>query len=151
MEFREASKAKTMILETQQPQILPPCIMEVEVDCEECGGSGFDPGGVDPWGPEPCSVCHGTKTQRIIRNYLGEALRIVGNTECTLPVERAHLVAIVQYCRQVVDAAMCRPKAPALNRPRTRHGRRSARRHNVVEFENLFRSKGQRENADIST
>ena len=133
------------------PQMPSVTTKEVEVDCEECGGSGFDPGGVDPWGPEPCPACRGAKTQRIIRNYLAEALRIAGNTECTLPVERAHLVAIVQYCRQVVEAAMCRPKALALKRPRTRHGRRSARRHNVVQFENLFRSKGQRENADIST
>ena len=38
---------------------------EVEVNCEECGGSGFDPGGIDPWGPEVCPKCKGGKTERI--------------------------------------------------------------------------------------
>ena len=38
-------------VESIRPSIRAPYIREVEVDCEECGGSGFDPGGIDPWGP----------------------------------------------------------------------------------------------------
>jgi hypothetical protein len=90
-------------LEAARPDMLSPYIVEVEVNCEECGGSGYDPGGIDPWGPEPCPVCHGAKTQRITRNYLGEALRIAANPEYRVPVERGHLVAIVHYCRQAVS------------------------------------------------
>jgi hypothetical protein len=112
----------------------------VELPCEECGGSGFDPGGIDPWGPEPCPLCRGAGTQKVTKNYLAEALRIAGNPECTVPVERAHLVAIVQYCRQVVSAAMCRPKAPALKRgpvfsKAARHRRRAARTRKVIQIE----------------
>ena len=49
---------------------------EVEVACDECGGTGFDPGGIDPWGPEPCPACHGAKTQKVVRNYLAEAFQM---------------------------------------------------------------------------
>lgn len=76
-------------LEITQPETQPLYIIEVEANCDECGGSGFDPGGIDPWGPEPCPACHGAGTQRITKNYLAEALRIAGNPECSLPVERA--------------------------------------------------------------
>jgi hypothetical protein len=124
-------------------------VLEVESDCEECGGSGFDPGGIDPWGPEPCPVCHGAGTQRVTKNYLAEALRIAGNPECTVPVERAHVVAIVQYCRKVVGAAMCRPKATAPKREPVvskafRHSRRGAQTRNVIQF------KRRKRNVDIS-
>jgi len=127
----------------------PPYILEVEANCEECGGSGVDPGSLDPWGPEPCPVCRGAKTQRIVRNYLAEALRIAGNPECTMPVERAHLVAIVQYCRQVVSAAMCRTKIPALKHEpvfskASRYSRRANRTRKVIQFTRRKR------NVDIS-
>jgi len=26
-----------------------PFVVQQEIACEECGGSGFDPGGIDPW------------------------------------------------------------------------------------------------------
>ena len=81
-----------------------PYTVEVEMDCEECGGSGYDPGGIDPWGPEPCPVCHGAKTQTVVRNYLAEAFRIAADPGTTRPVERQHLVAIIQYCRELVSA-----------------------------------------------
>jgi hypothetical protein len=84
-------------------------MMEVEMNCEECGGSGFDPGGIDPWGPEPCPTCHGAKTQRITRNYLAEAFQIAANPESTRPVERQHLVAVIQHCREAVSALVSLP------------------------------------------
>lgn len=68
---------------------------QIEQDCEDCGGSGFDPGGLDPWGPEPCPTCHGAKTQVVTKNYLAEALRICADPESTQPVNRAHLVAVM--------------------------------------------------------
>ncbi len=127
--------------------LCPPYILEVEANCEECGGSGYDPGGIDPWGPEPCRVCHGTKTQRTIRNYLAEALRIAGNPVCTVPVERAHLVAIVQYCRKLVGAAMCRPQTPALERAPTcpkaaGHRSRASHMHKVIHFKRRKKNVG---------
>lgn len=108
-------------------EMLAPYIVEVEVNCEECGGSGYDPGGIDPWGPEPCPACRGAKTQKITRNYLGEALRIAANPECQVPVERAHLVAIAQYCRQTVSAVVGLPEvaecAQVQRKRSSRHGR----------------------------
>ena len=94
------------------PETQPPLVVDVELPCDECGGSGFDPGGIDPWGPEPCPVCHGAGTQKITKNYLAEAFRIIGNPHCAVPVERAHLVAIVQYCRQLISAVVALPEVP---------------------------------------
>jgi hypothetical protein len=85
-------------------------ITEVEVNCEECGGSGFDPGGLDPWGPELCPVCHGAKTQRITGNFLAEAFRIAANQESTRSIERQHLIAVIQHCRETVSALMVLPE-----------------------------------------
>jgi hypothetical protein len=136
------------VVETRRPAKPAPYVLEIDLPCDGCGGSGFDPGGIDPWGPEPCPVCHGTGTQKVTKNYLAEALRIAGNPECTVPLERAHLVAIVQYCRQVVDAAMCRPKATAPKREpvffkASRHSRRAARTRKVIQF------KRRKRNVDI--
>ena len=88
----------------------PPYILEVEVNCEECGGSGFDPGGLDPWGPEPCAACHGAKTQRIARNFLAEAFQIVTNLDSARTVERQHLVAIIHHCRELISALVALPE-----------------------------------------
>lgn len=116
--------------------------VELELPCEECGGSGFDPGGIDPWGPEPCPACQGAKTQRITRNYLAEALRIVGNPACLVPIERAHLAAIVDYCRQAVSAVVVvsLPDVPERAQARlkrsSRHGRAEVTRtHEVSQIE----------------
>ena len=48
----------------------------------------------------------------MLRNYLAEAFRIVGNPQCAVPVERAHLIAIVQYCRQIVSSVVSLPEVP---------------------------------------
>jgi len=87
-----------------------PSILEVEETCEECGGSGCDPGGIDPWDSEPCPACHGAKTRRVIRNYLAEAFQIAGNLGGARPVERQHLVAVIQHCREVVSALISLPE-----------------------------------------
>jgi hypothetical protein len=88
----------------------PPYITEVEVNCDDCGGSGFDSGGLDPWGPEVCPVCHGAKTQRITRNYLAEAFQIAANQESERSIERQHLVAVIQHCRETVSALVVLPE-----------------------------------------
>jgi hypothetical protein len=85
-------------------------IVEVDVNCEECGGSGVDPGGIDPWGPEVCPKCQGAKTHRITRNYLAEAFQIAANPESTRQIERLHLVAVIQHCREAVSALVSLPE-----------------------------------------
>jgi hypothetical protein len=137
-------------LETTRLATPSPYVLELELPCDECGGAGFDPGGIDPWGPEPCPACLGAGTQRIIRNYLAEALRIAGNPECSVPVERAHLVAIVEYCRQAVSAVVSLPDVP--ERPRTepvlkrpvRHRRSRTQSHEVTQI------KRRKRNVDFS-
>jgi hypothetical protein len=93
-----------------RPETHQPYVLEVEVSCDECGGSGFDPGGIDPWGPESCLGCLGVKTQRITRNYLAEAFQIAANPESTRPIERQHLVAVIQHCREAVSALVSLPE-----------------------------------------
>jgi len=92
------------------PETLSPYIKEVEINCDECGGSGFDPGGIDPWGPEVCPKCRGAKTQTIIRNYLAEAFQIAANPDSTRQIERRHLIAVIQHCREVVSALVSLPE-----------------------------------------
>ena len=99
-------RADEITLESEQVAGEPSYIVQVQVNCEECGGSGFDPGGIDPWGPETCPVCHGARTLRIVRNYLAEAFQIAANPNSTRQVERQHLVAIVQHCREMVIASI---------------------------------------------
>jgi hypothetical protein len=38
---------------------------EVEIDCEYCGGSGRDPGSLNPFEPEDCPECNGTGRETI--------------------------------------------------------------------------------------
>jgi hypothetical protein len=126
-----------------------PYATEVEADCEGCGGSGFDPGGIDPWGPEPCPACQGAKTQRIIRNYLAEAFRIVGNPECRVPTERAHLVAIVHFCRQAVSAVVSLPEVPECTQARLQRSSRHGRAE-VIHTREVNQIARRKRNVDIS-
>ena len=80
-----------------------PFIAEVEIDCEECGGSGVDPGGLNAYEPEDCRVCHGTKRMTITRNYLAEAFALTSGRS-DRPIERKHLTALDAYSRQVMSA-----------------------------------------------
>jgi len=114
MQTRRETKVGS--LETGDPEHPVPYIVQLEQNCEECGGTGFDPGGVDPWGPEPCPVCLGAKTQTIIRNYLTEAFQIAANHNSSRPVERQHLVAIIQHCRDMVSALAGLPEVPEWGR-----------------------------------
>jgi DnaJ-class molecular chaperone len=90
--------------------IQSPYSREIELNCEECGGSGFDPGAIDPWGPEVCPRCHGAKTETITRNYLAEAFQIAANADNQRQVERQHLVAVIHHCRQAVSALVSLPE-----------------------------------------
>ena len=80
-----------------------PFVAEIEQDCEECGGSGVDPGGLNAFEPEDCPVCHGTKRQTVTRNYLSEAFAITSG-QSDRPIERQHLTALDAYSRQVLNA-----------------------------------------------
>jgi len=127
-----------------------PFIIEQEIPCDECGGSGFDPGSIDPWGPESCPACHGAKTQKITRNYLAEAFRNAANPESTRPVERLHLVAIVQYCREAVRAVVGLPEV--LERPKAHAPHKSSSRHSRSRFQSqkVTQIERRKKNVDIS-
>jgi hypothetical protein len=92
------------------PGALPPFTDLVEIDCQDCGGKGFDPGSVNPHEPEDCLACHGSGKETILRNYLAEAFRIAADPETKLQLERAHLVALTAYARQTVSALLSLPE-----------------------------------------
>jgi len=130
-------------------QIAPSFVIDQEFPCDDCGGTGRDIGALDSWDGEVCSRCAGSGQETVTKNYLAEALRIAGNPQCTVPIERAHLVAIIQYSRQVVGAAMCRPKTPAFKHEpvfsnASRYSRRANRTRKVIQIERRKR------NVDIS-
>jgi hypothetical protein len=77
--------------------------------CDECGGTGRDPGALNPWDPEPCPTCLGTKLQSVERNYLVEAFRIVAGLSHLAP-EKEHLKAVIKYCREMTSAALSLPE-----------------------------------------
>jgi hypothetical protein len=88
------------------PEPLLPFSSLVEIDCQDCGGRGYDPGGANPQEAEDCLACHGSGKETILRNYLAEAFRIAANPQANLKLERAHLVALTAYARQTVNALM---------------------------------------------
>jgi hypothetical protein len=90
--------------ELEHPDVeFSPYTTESEIDCDECGGSGVDPGGLNAYEPEDCPVCHGTKHQTVTRNYLGEAFALASG-QSNQPIEREHLVALDAYSRQLMSA-----------------------------------------------
>ena len=89
---------------SQEP--LPPFSALTEVACQDCGGMGYDPCGVNFREPDDCPSCHGSGKETILRNYLAEAFRIAADPEIKLELERAHLVALTAYARQTVSALM---------------------------------------------
>lgn len=125
--YISASEVRGAVRVSASAQPPPRYIVEVEVNCDECGGSGFDSGGLDPWGPEPCPLCHGAKTQRTTRNFLAEAFQIAANLESARPVERQHLVAVIQHCREAVSALV---SLPEVAKPRS-DLREAARSHSA--------------------
>ena len=84
-------------------------VKEVEQECQDCGGSGYDSSSLDPFG-DICKSCMGSGKETVVRNYLAEALRIAADPESTRPVEREHLVAIVKYTREAVSALAALPE-----------------------------------------
>jgi hypothetical protein len=83
----------------------PPYVVEVEEDCDECGGSGYDCGSLSPIDPEECPACYGSRKQVTVHNYLAEALRIAAGQSKML-ARREHLQAVIQHCRSLVGAVM---------------------------------------------
>jgi hypothetical protein len=67
----------------------PPYVIEVEVECEDCGGSRYDCGSLGPIEPEECPLCLGNGKQMTVHNYLAEALRMAGNS--AVLARRKHL------------------------------------------------------------
>jgi hypothetical protein len=63
---------------------VPPFSDLVEINCQDCGGGGDDPGSVNPREPENCSTCHGSGKETILRSYLAEAFRIAADPETNL-------------------------------------------------------------------
>jgi hypothetical protein len=143
-------KPRRPCLDENGTEILPPFIIEIEVNCDECGGSGYDPGGIDPWGPDLCPACHGAKTQKITRNYLAEAFQIAANPESTRPVERQHLVAIVQYCREAVSAVVGLPELPEHARTRPALKRSVRRSRSRSQSHTVTQIARRKTNVDIS-
>ena len=91
---------------TIAPEPLPPFSDLTEINCQDCGGKGYDPGSVNPRAPEECPTCHGSGKETVLRNYLAEAFRIAADPEADLRLERAHLVALTAYARQTVSALL---------------------------------------------
>ena len=83
----------------------PPFVVRVEGACEDCGGSGYNPGSLHPMEPEECRRCHGSGKQIVVRNYLAEALRIATGNSPIVP-QPEHLQAIIEHCRGLVAALM---------------------------------------------
>ena len=81
-----------------EPIAVSPFVVEEEIDCQDCGGRGYDVGGLSPNEFEYCPSCLGSCKQLIMRNYLTEAFQIVAG-ENPKPTERAHVVALVAYAR----------------------------------------------------
>jgi hypothetical protein len=82
-----------------------PFVVKLEENCEDCGGSGYDCGGLSAIEPEDCPMCHGSGNQVKVRNYLAEALRIAAGKSNAL-AQREHLVAVIHHCRSLVSALM---------------------------------------------
>lgn len=81
----------------------------VEIDCQDCGGSGRDPGALDHE-DRVCPSCLGTRKETAVRNFLSEAFAIAQTPDSTRVVERAHLVAIIRYARAHVSALFQLPE-----------------------------------------
>jgi hypothetical protein len=86
-------------------EVKPPSLVEVQEECEECGGCGYDCGSLSAIDPEECPACYGSGKQMTVHNYLAEAIRIAGGNSAML-AQREHLQAIIQHCRSLVAALM---------------------------------------------
>jgi hypothetical protein len=64
----------------------PPYVVEVEEECGECGGSGYDCGSLRAIDP---GECFGSGKWMIVHNCLAEALRIAADS--AMLAKREHL------------------------------------------------------------
>ena len=87
---------------TREP--IPPFSDFVEVQCEDCNGTGYDFGSHKDFDPEYCPRCGGSGMELVFRNYLAEAFRIVSDPQCKVALCRQQIVALAIYARQTVSA-----------------------------------------------
>jgi len=83
---------------------IPPFSDLVEMECEDCGGTGYDFGSTREFDPEDCPRCSGSGTELVFRNYLAEAFHMICDPECRVELCREHIVAMATYARQTVSA-----------------------------------------------
>jgi hypothetical protein len=76
----------------------------IEVQCEDCNGTGYDFGSHKDFDPEYCPRCGGSGIELVFRNYLAEAFRIVSDPQCKVALCREQIVALAIYARQTVSA-----------------------------------------------
>ena len=93
----------------------PSFVVEVEQECDECGGRGYDLGSLGPTDAAECTSCQGSGRQTVKRDYLAEGLRIAAGNSSITP-KREHLEAVVQHCRSLVYAAMAITELPSPQR-----------------------------------
>jgi hypothetical protein len=75
-------------------------------DCPHCDGTGVQ---ITEDDFVVCEVCDGTKKITVARNYLAEAFKIAQD-RWHKPIQKEHLIAIIQYCRKMVGAALDLPE-----------------------------------------
>lgn len=78
-----------------------PFVVQIEEECDDSGGSGYDSGSLKPMEPEECPSCHGSGKQMVVRNYLAEALRIAAGSS-SRAIEREHSAAVIEDCRALM-------------------------------------------------
>ena len=103
-----APRPNSTVLMGDGSRIRAPFVVRCEENCEDCGGSGYDPGSLRPMEPDVCTACHGSGQQVVVRNYLAEAFRIAAGKSATTP-QREHLEAVILHCRGLVQVLMSIP------------------------------------------
>jgi endogenous inhibitor of DNA gyrase (YacG/DUF329 family) len=83
------------------PTPVPPYSSIVEMDCDDCGGTGSANGKNEEY--EPCHFCNGSCKQAVLRNWLAEAFQIETG-QLNADPQREHLQALRYYARLVLNA-----------------------------------------------
>jgi ribosomal protein S27E len=83
---------------------IPPFSDFIEVQCEDCNGTGYDFGSHKDFDPEYCPRCGGSGMELVFRDYLAETFRIVSDPQCKVALCREQIVALAIYARQTVSA-----------------------------------------------
>jgi endogenous inhibitor of DNA gyrase (YacG/DUF329 family) len=85
------------------PTPVAPYSSIIEVDCDECGGTGSANGKEEEY--EPCGYCGGSRKQATLKNWLVEAFQIESG-ELNANPQIEHLRALSFHLRQVTNAYM---------------------------------------------